>query len=140
MAAGLRRGLAAVAAACVLLVSGCAPGLSSSKPPRPTVAKACTDNRISFDTAGWKTDFTRHGVPLCQISSGGPPRDGIPPLDHPKFVTVAYADTWLRPEEPVVDLTLAGVERAYPLQVLIWHEIVNDRVADVPVTVTFCPL
>jgi hypothetical protein len=84
---------------------------------------------------GWKTDFSRHTVPFAQIQSGGPGKDGIPALDHPRFATVAKT-TYVEPNEPVV----AFRRRAYPLQILIWHEIVNDRVGGVPVAVTFCPL
>src|SRR5438552_4540072 len=93
-----------------------------------------------FSTAGWKTDFARHCVPLSEITSGGPPRDGIPPLDRPTFDEAALADTWLEPQEPVIVVAEANEARAYPLQILIWHEIVNDTLAGRPVVVTFCPL
>jgi hypothetical protein len=89
----------------------------------------------------WRTNFKKFNVPLREIQSGGPPKDGIPALDHPRFETVAAAGRWLKPVEPVILLDRAGDDaRAYPLQILIWHEIVNDRAAGVPVTVTFCPL
>ncbi|HLQ61041.1 MAG TPA: DUF3179 domain-containing protein [Candidatus Acidoferrales bacterium] len=93
-----------------------------------------------FARAGWKTDFSRHSVPLGEIHRGGPGRDGIPPLDHPKFVSVVEAGGWLRPTEPVISLALGSERRAYPLQILIWHEIVNDQLEAAPVAVTFCPL
>ena len=88
----------------------------------------------------WKTDFSLHSVPYDEIISGGVPRDGIPPLDNPRFTTPEDADTWLASQEPVIAFELNGDARAYPLQVLIWHEIVNDVVGGVPVAVTFCPL
>jgi hypothetical protein len=88
----------------------------------------------------WKTDFSKAAVPLGEIRAGGPPKDGIPPIDRPKFQTVAEAAAWLRPNEPVVYVERAGDARAYPLQILIWHEIVNDVVGGVPAAVTFCPL
>ncbi len=66
--------------------------------------------------------------------------DGIPAIDEPQFVDVAAADEWLSDEEAVVVLNLDGDVRAYPAQILIWHEIVNDTVAGVPVSVTYCPL
>jgi Protein of unknown function (DUF3179) len=109
-----------------------------TKAPAPTVAPDV--GPVYFSRGGWKTDFGRHSVPLSEVSPGGPPRDGIPPLDHPKFETIAQADGWLKPAEPVIALDLGGDARAYPLQVLIWHEIANDVVAGVPVTVAFCPL
>ncbi len=71
--------------------------------------------------------------------SGGPPPDGIPPIDDPQFLAVAEVD-FLADEEPVVVLSLDGDTRAYPVQILTWHEIVNDVVAGRPVVVTYCPL
>ena len=88
----------------------------------------------------WKTDFSRHTVPYDEILSGGPPRDGIPPLDNPKFTTLEDASKWLGDQEPVIASELNGDARAYPLQILTWHEIVNDVVGGVPVSATFCPL
>lgn len=93
-----------------------------------------------FSTFGWKTNFCKHSVPYSEIISGGPPRDGIPPIDSPKFVSVSEADEWLRENEPVIFFSLGSDSRAYPLQILIWHEIVNDFVDGIPVVVTFCPL
>lgn len=96
--------------------------------------------RAGISTRGWETDFSLHSVPFDEILSGGPPRDGIPPLDTPQFVTVEEANRWLRPGEPVIIFGINGDYRAYPLQIMTWHEIANDVVGDVPVTVTFCPL
>jgi len=86
------------------------------------------------------TDFETRSIELSEIMSGGPPRDGIPPIDEPQFVTPAEADDWLKADEPVVAFEHAGDARAYPLQILMYHEIVNDRVGNLPVSVTFCPL
>ena len=86
-----------------------------------------------------RTDFTRHSIDLDEIRGGGPPKDGIPAIDDPKFVPVGQAD--IGPGTvPVVSVKIGGEARAYPLAVLIWHEIVNDTVGGVPVAVTFCPL
>lgn len=93
-----------------------------------------------FDVEEWRTDFGRSVVPLEEIVSGGPPKDGIPALDAPTFVSAREADDWLEGREPVAVVVLGGEAKAYPLQILIWHEIVNDVVGDVPVTITFCPL
>lgn len=79
-------------------------------------------------------------VPLDQIVSGGPPPDGIPSIDSPKFTSVKEADKILEDSELVVGLNVNGDIRAYPLQILVWHEIVNDNVGGVPVAVTYCPL
>ena len=86
------------------------------------------------------TDFSRRTVELDSIRSGGPPKDGIPSIDEPRFVSVGAAREWIEPKEPVIVVALGGEVRAYPLQILTWHEIVNDRVGGVPVAVTFCPL
>jgi len=86
-----------------------------------------------------KTDFTNHSVPLEEIFSGGPPKDGIPSIDKPEFV-LAGLHGKLAATEPVIGLILNGDARAYPLRILMWHEIVNDEVGGVPVTVTYCPL
>ncbi len=106
--------------------------------PDPDYREKLASSRIS--TYGWKTDFSRHSVPFDEVLSGGVPRDGIPPIDKPKFVTVADADGWLAKQEPVIALEINGDARAYPLQVMIWHELVNDEVGGMPVTVSFCPL
>jgi len=79
-------------------------------------------------------------VPLDQIVSGGPPPDGIPSIDGPKFTSVKEADKILENSDLVVGLNVNGDIRAYPLQILVWHEIVNDNVGGVPVAVTYCPL
>jgi hypothetical protein len=73
------------------------------------------------------------------IVSGGPPPDGIPPVDRPRFQAVGEVD-WLATAEPVAMVELDGQAKAYPLQILLWHEIVNDQVGGVPVAVTYCPL
>lgn len=88
----------------------------------------------------WRTDTSRHTVPLEEVVPGGPPKDGIPALDHPRFTSVPEADTWLSDRDPVALVEERGQVRAYPLQILIWHEIVNDVVGGLPVAVTFCPL
>jgi len=87
-----------------------------------------------------RTDTSKALVPLDEIISGGPPPDGIPAIDRPAFVSPSEAATWLAPKEPVLALEVKGDVRAYPLQILMWHEIVNDVVGGVPVAITFCPL
>ena len=86
-----------------------------------------------------RTDFSKHSVDLGEIFSGGPPKDGIPAIDRPSFVS-ADSVRGLGRDEPVISLSMNGDMRAYPLNVLIWHEIVNDTVGGIPVAVTFCPL
>ncbi len=97
------------------------------------------------DPSAWKgewpqTDFSQTAISdWSEILSGGPPKDGIPALDDPQLISVSEADG-LQDREPVITLEMAGQARAYPLRYLMWHEIVNDRIASVPVAVTFCPL
>lgn len=97
-------------------------------------------------------DPNKATIPLEDILSGGPPPQGIPALgfggDHtgavsespaPVFISQQEA-TWLAEEEPVIVMSLAGQSRIYPLQILTWHEIINDTLGGVPIAVTFCPL
>ena len=79
-------------------------------------------------------------VDPAQIISGGPPPDGIPPIDDPVFLDVADNLELLPANEPVVSLVIDGDARAYPIRAMVWHEIVNDTVGGVPVSVTYCPL
>ena len=89
---------------------------------------------------GWtKTDFSKTSIKWDDILSGGPPKDGIPSIDKPKFIAIGD-DKELKPKDPVIGLEINGDARAYPLRVLIWHEIVNDTVGGVPVSITYCPL
>ncbi len=78
-------------------------------------------------------------VDLNEVLSGGPPPDGIPPIDVPAFERVTDVD-WLEDQEPVLALEIDGDARAYPVQVMTWHELVNDTFGELPVTVSFCPL
>ena len=113
-------------------------GADAKVEPDPDFEDALRRARIR--PGAWLTDFSRHTVPYDEIISGGPPRDGIPPLDAPTFVTPEEAKRWLRDQEPVIALEINGDARAYPLQIMTWHEIVNDVVGGDPVTITFCPL
>ena len=113
------------------------PNTAGVEPDPEWVAEASDAGLVHF---GWKTEFSYHTVPYDEIISGGPPRDGIPPIDDPNFVSPEEADQWLAPREPVIALELSGDSRAYPVHILMWHEIVNDEVGGCPVTITFCPL
>ena len=102
-------------------------------------AASAAANPASWEPSWPKTDFSKHSVPFDEIMSGGPPKDGIPSIDDPKFVPLAEAKD-LADTEPVVSVKVGDDARAYPLRVLIWHEIVNDTVGGTPVSVTYCPL
>jgi Protein of unknown function (DUF3179) len=82
----------------------------------------------------------RNIVPPELIVNGGPPPDGIPSIDNPKFIQIQKAEEFLEDSDLVVGLNINGDIRAYPLQILVWHEIVNDKVGNTPVAVTYCPL
>ncbi|MGB3544494.1 DUF3179 domain-containing protein [Rubrivirga sp.] len=89
---------------------------------------------------GFDTNTAKRTIDLAELQSGGPPKDGIPALDAPRFVSADQASSWLADREPVVLLRIEDEAKVYPLQILTWHEIVNDSLAGVPVAVTFCPL
>jgi Protein of unknown function (DUF3179) len=91
------------------------------------------------DPAQWETDFSKQLVPLDEFQSGGPPKDGIPAIDEPRYTHADEVD-FLEDREPVILMTVEGESRAYPLQILTWHEIVNTSFGETPVAVTFCPL
>lgn len=103
------------------------------------VLPACAQQPPAGIGSDWRTDWSRHTAPLAEIEVNLP-RDAIPALDRPRFIPVAEAQAWLQPQEPVLALAVDTTARAYPLQILIWHEIVNDVLAGRPVAVTFCPL
>ncbi|MEZ4631049.1 MAG: DUF3179 domain-containing protein [Deinococcales bacterium] len=100
-----------------------------------------------------KIESSSSRIPLEAILSGGPPPQGIPALGFSgdwqavtkatqgiSFVSQAEASAWLDDKEPLIIVSLQGESKAYPLQILTWHEIVNDTLAGVPIAVTFCPL
>ena len=103
-----------------------------------TVTGDLPDGPSALDD-GFDESFPTPLVDPADILSGGPPPDGIPPVDDPQFVTVA-ADEPLNDPEPVLVVDIDGDVRAYPIQILMWHEIVNDTVGGVPLAVTYCPL
>jgi Protein of unknown function (DUF3179) len=108
----------------------------------PIININSTDNSIITTAIGTNSANAqeKHIVPLDQIVSGGPPPDGIPSIDNPKLISAQEADKFLEDSELVLGLDINGDIRAYPLQILVWHEIVNDKVGGVPVAVTYCPL
>ena len=127
----------------VATLAAAACGGGRAEEPAGSPAGASTGDagdELQVPTGGWQTDFSRHAVPLSEFQSGGPGKDGIPSIDAPMFVSTGEAAEWLGEREPVIELEHERGARAYPLQILVWHEIVNDEVAGAPVAVTFCPL
>ena len=95
---------------------------------------------IGQSNAQKQEEQQKHIVPFDQIFSGGPPPDGIPSIDNPKFMNVQDAANFISDSDLVLGLNINGDTRAYPLLILVWHEIINDKVGGVPVAITYCPL
>lgn len=150
----VRKTTLSIAVGMALLVSACGAGddttadtgdpTTTDVPSTSTTAPGSTDD-LGDDVPSALDDMNDPSFPEplvdpAEIISGGPPPDGIPSIDAPSFVSVDEADEWLEDAEPVITLEVNEETRAYPVQILMWHEIVNDTVGDVPVTVTYCPL
>ena len=129
------------------------PTLRTRKSPTPTPRfslsqfNPISDEQLETEMVGrrfamfqWRTNFNIRDVDFEEIVSGGPPKDGIPAIREPVFETVGEADLWLADQEPVQFVELNGDSAAYPLQILVWHELAQDTVGGVPVVVTYCPL
>jgi len=91
-------------------------------------------------TSSWNTNWDKHTIVYDELLSGGPSRDGIPPLDTPKFVSTKKAKSFLNDDEPLIFVEINNEKKAYALSILIWHEIVNDSLSNEKILVTFCPL
>jgi len=94
---------------------------------------------VASQSGPYAFDLSRHIVPPDEIIGGGPPKDGIPALTNPKFVRAQEAD-FLADNDQVVGLAQGGEAKAYPLRIMDWHEIVDDKVGGEPLAVTYCPL
>jgi hypothetical protein len=107
------------------------------------VLSACSTSRETTDAARSRHRSTSpEPSPLVDpddIVSGGPPPDGIPPIDRPRFIS-ADGVRFLAPQEPVLSVEIRGEAKAYPLRIMVWHEIANDTVGGTPVVITYCPL
>lgn len=101
--------------------------------PRPVPRSALPPRHLDAEK------FPETLVERSLIVSGGPEPDAIASIDQPRFEPVGEVD-WLADNEPVISLTIEGVARAYPVQILVWHEIVNDVVDGRPVVISYCPL
>jgi len=103
---------------------------------------ASESNSINFDNAELtilETNGVKHIIPLDKIKGGGPPKDGIPSIDTPVFADIQNSHL-ISDSDTVIGLEINGEAKAYPLFILVWHEIVNDDVGGIPVSVTYCPL
>ena len=84
-------------------------------------------------------DLSNPLVPREEIFHGGPPRDGIPSIDQPRFLRAGQA-SFLKPDDRVLGLVFDGVARAYPIKILNFHEIVNDKINQQAIVISYCPL
>lgn len=141
----LHRSLIVLATGVAVLVTACGQPAGSSagggggSVSLPEVAPSPREMTLSALEDPGREGLPKPLVNPAEIVPGGPPPDGIPAIDHPRFEH-AGSVTWLRDREPLLALNVGSESRAYPIQVLIWHEIVNDTVGGVPVAVTYCPL
>ncbi len=142
--------LSLILAACT---SAAPPAESPAEPSVPEAAPAVEASPVpeaellspdesppSGAAAQFSTDFSKHSVSYGDILSGGPPKDGIPAIDSPGYVSIEDADEWISDVEPIIAVEVDGIARAYPLQILTWHEIVNDVLNEKALSVSFCPL
>lgn len=113
---------------------GVAPAVLMNSTPDQSRA----DHAVADSDRVTVTEDVKHTIPLEKIRSGGPPKDGIPSIDRPRFTDADSAT--VSDSEVVVGLEIGEEARAYPLSILVWHEIVNDEVGGVPVAITYCPL
>ncbi|GMQ81149.1 MAG: DUF3179 domain-containing protein [Rhodothermia bacterium] len=104
-----------------------------------TPGSAVAQSPLRLLDTDWRTDWAKTSIDLAELEPNVP-RDAIPSIDSPQFITVSEAERWVGENEPVIRVSVGSETKAYPLQVLIWHEIVNDRIGETPITVTFCPL
>lgn len=81
-------------------------------------------------------DFSKHSIPLNEIRSGGPGKDGIPSLTNPKFISAPEAD-FLKESDRVLGVEKGSIAKAYPVRILSWHEAVNDTIGDMEILVTW---
>ena len=84
------------------------------------------------------SEYKNPRISLNELKAGGPPKDGIPSIDNPQFEN--YSQTPFDDDELVIGVYYNGEARAYPYSILNWHEIVNDKIRDLPIAVTLCPL
>ena len=92
------------------------------------------------DFAGFLDPSAERAISAQEIVWGGVATDGIPPLDEPAFVTAEEAMEWLVPSDQVIGVAINGDVRAYPRRIIDWHEMVNDTIGGVPVSLAYCTL
>lgn len=119
----------------LIAITGCLKEEPRSLEKIPEISEMEKEMGIKITAGGVK-----YIVDPEKIVSGGPPMDGIPSIDHPKYVTLEEAGRWIQDNELVLAIIYKDVKRVYPLQIMVWHEIVNDDIAGDPILITYCPL
>ncbi len=109
-----------------------------------TIQTACSDEstRLASTNDDYKPngfDVSNSIIPIDEIYHGGPSKDGIPSIDQPKFIKPAAVD-YLKNNDMLISYTVNSETKAYPLRILVWHEIVNDQIGETKIAVTYCPL
>jgi hypothetical protein len=140
----LRRAFPGALVGLALLASVCTPAPRDSRKAAQPVSLEQVPPSPKEDVPSALTDPNAQGLPAAivdtsQIVAGGPPPDGIPSIDQPKFEKTSDVD-WLEDREPVLVAGSGKAARAYPIQILTWHEIVNETIEGVPLAITYCPL
>ena len=120
-------------------VTNAAPPAVPASPPAVRYRELISDIELP-PVAGFTTDFSRTVIRASEMAYGGPPKDGIPAVDRPVLTDPDEADEWLAENEPVFVVSADGATHIYPVQILTYHEIVNDVVGSTPLSVTYCPL
>jgi hypothetical protein len=144
------RSTVAFLGAVTMFAAACSTGSPSpGAEPDPDGVGAASGEPLRAESMGcddvdfyWEDDSCEPAtlIDLDEVISGGPPPDGIPPIDDPQFESVQDAAGWLEDDSPVMVVEVDDDVRAYPLAILTWHEIVNDEIGGVPMVVTYCPL
>ncbi|WP_406660167.1 DUF3179 domain-containing protein [Methanolobus sp. ZRKC3] len=120
-----------------VVVSGCA----DTPTDQPKLEKLPEITEMEEEMSVMLTEMgVKYLIHPSKLRSGGPPMDGIPSIDNPKYVSVEQADEWIEDNELVLALSYKNSIRVYPLQILVWHEIVNDFIEGDPILITYCPL
>lgn len=114
----------------LVMAAGCTSD-AAPEAEEPAEATAGPD----YESLGLATNGEISSIDQELILGGGPPKDGIPALTDPEFVTVAESD--LNPGSEGILIEVEGEQRYYPYAILVWHEVVNDHIGGTPVAVTF---
>ena len=131
--------LAPACAIVLAMLAATAYGVSNGTDAAPPAPHNGTAAELPANITIMETDGVLHTIPLEDIRYGGVPKDGIPSIDAPVFRNATDAP-FMDDADVVIGLRINGDARAYPLFILVWHEIVNDEVGGAPVAVTYCPL